>query len=143
MPFTGEGMPDGEKMTIALLKSKLPGVTVVTTPPPDWHQQLPMVVAYRISGTEVVAGYLEEHSISLSCIHQSKEQATDLANTALRALHEGCRDGFTLAGEGAFTRYRPGNGPVPVPDGLTGKHSDTRNMRCSANLIARPLYPVP
>lgn len=144
MPYTGEGMPDSEMMTTTLLKEQLPAnVTVTTTPPVNWAtaaQTGGLVVVYRISGDENVPGYLETSQISFTCFHETKRDAKDLANLVLKIVHEACRDGYSVPGEGAFTHYRPGSGPVPIPDGLSGKHSDTRMQRCNANLTTRPLY---
>jgi hypothetical protein len=132
--------PDVEKMAIAAVQAAIPSAEVVNTPPANWEQKLPVIVIFKINGTEIRKGGLWRADLSVAVFHSTKAQAQVVSAQVSTALRLAGLNNFSLTGEGVFTRYRQTKGFVPVADGLSGKHPDSRMIEANVEMTYRPFY---
>lgn len=131
------GLPDSEALVLDAFRFYVPGVEFGVAPLADWNKLMPFVVVYKVGGKTLNPPV--DHSIlSVSAFAGTRKQASVVARQVQSALYQAARDGFHSS-EGVISAVQTIKAPVPIRDGLSGKHPDsfmfdaTYDMWCRAD----------
>lgn len=119
-------LPDDEALVLEALR------TYVSTPatfhvevPTDWNKKLPYGVVAKVPGGKSQDPRFIGHALfSVQAVATARKAASDLAREMLAALLQARIDSFGND-EGFIAHFQVTKEPVPVRDGLVGKHPDS------------------
>ena len=116
-------LPDVEKLVLEALRFYLPTqATFHVTPPDEWSDLLPYGVSVCVAGKAEDPRFLDQGLFSVQAVAATREAASLLARQEQGALFQAAQDKFHTA-EGVISGFHVTKRPVPVRDGLIGKHS--------------------
>lgn len=134
-------LPDTEALTLDALRFYLggSGAGFGVAPPHDWNLALPFAVVYRVGGT---SSWAVDHSIiSVSTFCAERRAASKLARDIQTALFRAAFENFS-SDEGVISKFETIKSPVPVRDGLSGKHAGSFMFDATHEVWSRAHYPV-
>jgi hypothetical protein len=128
-------LPDTELLVLEALRSYLPGEgTYHVEVPNDWNQKLPYAVATKIPGGKSEDPRFIEHAFfSVHTVASTRKTSSNFARKIQGALFQAARDKFHTS-EGVVSWMQVTKGPVPVRDGLVGKHPDAYMFDATYNM---------
>jgi len=128
-------LPDAERLVLALLRPRLPTVSLGTLIPDDIADRVPYVVIRRVAGAAIDARFLDQPVVSVDAWHATKLGAADLAEDVRAALVEAW-ERQTVTDFGHLAYFREESGPTEL---TTGEHTDTlHRYQASYALATRP-----
>jgi hypothetical protein len=131
-------LPDTEALALDAMRHYVPEASYGVAPPQDWSSLMPFVVISKVGGKTLEPPV--DHSIlSVSVFAGTRKQASTVARRVQSALYQAARDGFSTA-DGAIAAVNTIKGPIPIRDGLSGKHADSFMFDATYNMWARSHY---
>jgi hypothetical protein len=128
-------LPDDEALVLEALRNY---VTIPATfhveVPTDWNKKMPYGVISKVPGGKSQDPRFIGHGLfSAQAVATTRKAASDLAREMLRAMVEARVHSFGNA-EGFITHFQVTKEPVPVRDGLVGKHPDSYMFDATYNI---------
>jgi hypothetical protein len=95
------------------------------TPPLNWTDKLPYCVVQRVDGGKAPdPRFIDQAILSVSVFSTDRKLSSVLARKVQAALFQAYQDQYVTS-EGHIAWFQTTKSPVPVRDGLSGKHDDT------------------
>jgi hypothetical protein len=117
-------LPDSETLALEIARHYVPEMQFGVTPLENWDDKLPFGVIARVGGKSPDPRYVDQALLSVMVFAETRKQASDLARKVQAAFLQAYQDQY-LTSVGHISWFQVTKGPVPVRDGLSGKHANT------------------